>query len=140
MIRIVTAARLRQQDAHLERARDRARSVQAAADEQFAGHARNVRELTRRTEQAEGSSNALRAELDDVRAELRTAKATPQRVVVLLRYGAFHSLHLSIQAAEDHATSLGADPTGWRPATDEPAAQVAWLACSVLLPVPLEVA
>lgn len=126
MIRIVTTARLRQQAAALAQARSRAVKVQEQADRQFAGHTRSALELSSRMQHSERSRDVLRAALENARNELETLKATPRTVVVLLHYGELHSIHPSIQAAEDHAVEAGAHRAWWGPSTGLPASEVPW--------------
>jgi hypothetical protein len=64
-----------------------------------------------------------------LRATRKTA-AEPQLVFVLLRRGAFHSVHGSREAAEKAAERDGAHPDGWltqgAPGTDRPESAVLW--------------
>ncbi|WP_326768134.1 hypothetical protein OG978_29700 [Streptomyces sp. NBC_01591] len=121
MIRIVTTARLRRLTAALYQARRRAAEVQKMTDQAFAGHTRSALDLSSRVERAEHVCSSLRAALEDAHSGLKTA-------VLLLHYGEPHSIHLSLQAAEDHAVELGADRACWGPGTGLPASQVAWRA------------
>jgi hypothetical protein len=94
-----------------------------------------------RTELArlEGELAALRAQhlLDTedravLRALLRTARKASRadRVYVLFRHGALHSVHASVEAAEAAAEAEGAPRAGWtshKPGAPlPPAAEVAW--------------
>lgn len=111
---------------------------------------------TLRTEHAQSLADAARAqgELETLRAQhlldtedravlrmlLRQARKTTtdtQRVFVLLRHGAFHSVHTTREAAEKAAERDGAHPDGWlthgAPGTDVPAAAVLWRIEPVLL-------
>jgi len=103
--------------------------------------------LTTNAARAQGELETLRAQqlLDTedravLRTLLRTARKTAaaqQRVFVLLRRGAFHSVHATREAAERAAERDGAHPDGWlthgAPGTDVPASEVAWR----IQPVPL---
>ncbi|WP_328865785.1 hypothetical protein [Streptomyces sp. NBC_00304] len=126
MIRIVTTARLRRQAAALAQARSRGVEIQEQADRQFAGHTRSALALSSRMQRSEHSRDVLRAALEDARNELEALKAAPRTVVVLLHYGELHSIHPSIQAAEDHAVAAGAHRAWWGPSTDLPAFKVTW--------------
>ncbi|MBB0245050.1 hypothetical protein FNQ90_13260 [Streptomyces alkaliphilus] len=89
----------------------------------------------------EGELETLRAQqlLDTedravLRMLLRTARKQRldrlDRVYVLFRYGALHSVHASLEAAEGTAEAEGASPDGWtshRPGAGMPsAAEVTW--------------
>ncbi|MFJ4458573.1 hypothetical protein [Streptomyces sp. NPDC088928] len=128
MIRIVTTVRLRRLTAALYQARRRAADVQDMSDQAFAGHTRSALDLSRRLDRAERISRSLQAALEDAHGELKTLKATPEKAVLLLHYGEPHSVHPSLQAAEDHAVELGADRACWGPGTGLPASQVTWRA------------
>ncbi|MGK5497299.1 hypothetical protein [Streptomyces sp. URMC 125] len=88
---------------------------------------------------AEGELTVLRAQhhLDTedratLRALLRTARkqAARNRVYVLFRHGALHSVHATIEAAEGAAEAEGAPPSGWttlKPGAPlPPAAETPW--------------
>ncbi|CAL9420975.1 hypothetical protein [Streptomyces sp. enrichment culture] len=106
-----------------------------------------IEELTERlarahadTGRAEGELEALRAQVlldtEDraaLRALLRTVRkqqAALDRVYVLFRRGALHSVHASLEAAEAAAEAEGASRSGWTThppgAAMPPAADVLW--------------
>ncbi|MFF9002636.1 hypothetical protein ACF1GW_35565 [Streptomyces achromogenes] len=122
---------------------DSAIRAETALEDLRAAHARSIADGAR----AEGELKALRAQdlLDTedravLRMLLRQARKTagPQKVYVLLRYGAFHSLHETREAAEEAAERDGADPTAWYTqggtGPQYPADEAAWL----IQPVPLK--
>ncbi|MGX2996180.1 hypothetical protein JNUCC64_18165 [Streptomyces sp. JNUCC 64] len=134
MIRLVRAVRLR---ALVEDATRSGREVARAQDE--------VRELRGRLDEAENDTEIARGDLLEVTRELeaagarvvdleealraaRRAPVAPGMVVVLLRWGAVHSVHASVHDAEASAVAHGADPSGWGPPSSLPASQVAWRA------------
>ncbi|MEU7048047.1 hypothetical protein [Streptomyces eurythermus] len=105
-------------------------------------HARSIADGAR----AEGELSALRSQIlldtEDravLRMLLRQARkaAGPQQVYVLLRRGAFHSVHASREAAEEAAEREGAPRDGWfvqgGQGAPPPTAEVPWR----IQPVPL---
>lgn len=102
-------------------------------------HRQAAEELRAALAHAEGELAVLRAQalLDTedraaLRALLRTARKNNRtdRVYVLFRRGALHSVHASIEAAEAAAEAEGAPRSGWTShspgAALPPAAEVAW--------------
>ncbi|MFF3928586.1 hypothetical protein [Streptomyces hirsutus] len=124
----------RRQDAR--RATDSAIRAETALEDLRAQHAA----LTADAARDAGELETLRAQqlLDTedraaLRLLLRTSRKTiseQQRVFVLLRRGAFHSVHGTREAAEKAAERDGAHPEGWltqgSPGTDCPATDVLW--------------
>ncbi|TXS06907.1 hypothetical protein [Streptomyces sp. wa22] len=125
MIRIVTKARLARLAAGAKQARDRAIEVQEKADAVSSTYFRTVAELTARTVQAEEALAAYADVATALRAELDTAPALGE-VVLLVRYGQPHSIHRGVHAAKARAVAEGAVPDGWRPCSGAPAASDAW--------------
>ncbi|MFJ5876454.1 hypothetical protein ACIQD1_17225 [Streptomyces sp. NPDC093088] len=128
MIRLITTSRLH----HLAETVEQARTDAAAADARTARlvqeHAEQVRALSALVESAESDAAILRddlvrsetalkqatAETGALRAELEEARrAAAVPMALLLFEGAPHSVHGSVQAAKDHAATLGANPVGW---------------------------
>ncbi|MCX4557465.1 hypothetical protein OHA02_14770 [Streptomyces phaeochromogenes] len=133
MIRIVTAARLRELRESASRARARTAEVQRLADAALVRHIHRAWELTARTEKAEtATSNArwdvdlAQAEAALLREELEAVRRDGRSLVLLVHYGVPHSIHRGREAAEAYAATLGVDRHGWGPLTDRPAREVAW--------------
>ncbi|MFD5656944.1 hypothetical protein [Streptomyces hirsutus] len=119
-----------------QRTTDSAIRAETALETLRAKHAALVADAARDA----GELEALRAQqlLDTedravLRLLLRTTRKTiseQQRVFVLLRRGAFHSVHGTREAAEKAAERDGAHPDGWftqgSPGTDCPATDVLW--------------
>ncbi|WP_329356951.1 hypothetical protein [Streptomyces anulatus] len=123
-------------------------SAQAEVQQQRADHAEQTHtadterlgDLERALGQAQGALEILRAQqlLDTedraaLRALLRTARRQTRqadRVFVLFRHGALHSLHATQEAAEAAAEAEGAPRSGWtalKPgAALPPASEVTW--------------
>ncbi|MEU3065041.1 hypothetical protein [Streptomyces subrutilus] len=137
--------------AELHRAVEDLEQIQAdAAEEQRVlddGLLAVIRQVTAERDAARTERDAARTEVEAARAQvlldaedrvalralLRTARrqsATADRVYVLYRYGALHSLHRSMEAAEQAAEAEGAPRGGWtasRPGAALPsAAEVNW--------------
>ncbi|MGI5356179.1 hypothetical protein ACQI4E_12855 [Streptomyces sp. CA-252508] len=127
----MTAERLRRLAEDAEQAREAAAAANTRAAEQYRQHVARVDHLNGLVESAESDAAILREHVAEVEAALKesTAEAAALReelddarqaaavpMGLLLRDGAPHSVHASVQAAKDHAATLGADPAGWRPA------------------------
>lgn len=123
-------------------ATDSAIRAEATAEAQLRrlaqAHADRLR-AERGAARAEGELAALRAQVlldtEDravLRALLRTARRQQRadRVYVLFRRGALHSVHVSMEAAEAAAEAEGAPRSGWTThpagAAMPPAAEVTW--------------
>ncbi|WP_030606243.1 hypothetical protein [Streptomyces achromogenes] len=127
-----------------ETATDSAIRAETALESLRDAHARSIADGAR----VEGELKALRSQalLDtEDRAVLRMllrqarkAATAPQRMYVLLRYGSFHSLHETREAAEEAAERDGADPAAWYTqggtGPQYPDDEAAWL----IKPVPLK--
>ncbi|WP_228974985.1 hypothetical protein [Streptomyces sp. DH12] len=136
MFTLVRTRTLRALRADLAEAEADATAARAKINEQR----RNVARYTQAIDRAEGELKALRAQalLDTedravLRALLRTARkqnAALDRVYVLFRRGALHSVHASLEAAEAAAEAEGAPRSGWTThppgAAMPPAADVLW--------------
>ncbi|MFI9004115.1 hypothetical protein [Streptomyces sp. NPDC053541] len=137
MIRIVTAERLRRLVEDAEQAREAAAAANTQAAEQYRRHVARVDHLNGLAESAQSDAAILREHIVEVEAALKESRAEAAALFgelaesrraeampmgLLLRHGAPHSVHASVQAAKDYAAALGADPAGWRPAgtTDGP--------------------
>ncbi|MGW0945193.1 hypothetical protein ACWD4O_21945 [Streptomyces sp. NPDC002623] len=149
MIRIVTARRLRRLEAEAEQARTRAREVQGQADDAWGRHIREVRDLSARAESAESDAAIVREEVFRLEAALKCAAAgTAERgerirllvraleaarrqgrsLVLLLHWGAPHSIHRSLQDVYDYVAGQGFPVHAWGPGDERPAAEVSWRA------------
>ncbi|WP_190155684.1 hypothetical protein [Streptomyces litmocidini] len=124
----MTAERLRRLLEDAEQARADAVEANARASELHRRHVARVDHLNGRVESAESDAAILRehvaecetalkesaAEVGALREELDVARrAAVVPMALLLRDGAPHSVHASVQAAKDHAATLGANPSGW---------------------------
>ncbi|MFB4197741.1 hypothetical protein [Streptomyces carpaticus] len=139
MISIITTRRLREMTDDIDGLEAELRAVRA--DAAVVGHA--DAELVARVREADAEADALRARLlaeagERARLEAEVERLRAQvlldaedrvalrqllkvvrkqdrrdRVYVLFRRGAFHSVHLSSQAAEEAAEAEGADRAGW---------------------------
>lgn len=140
MIRIVTAGRLRRLAEESEQARARARDVQAEAEAAWAGHVREVWELTSRAESAGSDAAILREEilrleavLNEARTELALmgeeleASRLAGPLVLLLHYGEPHSIHRSHADAFAYTATCGVSVNTWGPRSDRPVADVNWV-------------
>ncbi|PIM70479.1 hypothetical protein CTU88_18025 [Streptomyces sp. JV178] len=140
MIRIVTADRLLRLTEESEQTRARARDVQGEAGAVWAGHVRELWELTSRAESAETDAAILREEILRLEAALTAATADltllgeeceaarreGRSLVLLLHYGEPHSIHADHDAACAYVATLGIPVHAWVPSDERPAAQVLW--------------
>ncbi|MFH8748315.1 hypothetical protein ACH4GK_19360 [Streptomyces rimosus] len=154
MIRIVTAARLAALHAEVDDANDLARQAREDVAEQWTARLAASRELIEERKALTGVAHTAIVQAEEARRQavqlrqaftaallvitrqqqriceleqqLTTARAAPPRLVLLRKYGEPHSLHVSQEAAEKHATTFGAASSGWGPSSDRPAAEVAW--------------
>ncbi|MFE0688999.1 hypothetical protein ACFV0Z_12735 [Streptomyces xiamenensis] len=139
MISIITTRRLREMTDGLDGLEAQVRAVRSDA---VIARRLEALELEARAQEAEAEVDALRArllaeggerarleaEVERLRAQvlldaedrvalrqlLKAVRKDPRdRVYVLFRWGAFHSVHLSSQAAEETAETEGADRGGW---------------------------
>ncbi|MZE55841.1 hypothetical protein GTY86_32110 [Streptomyces sp. SID5770] len=130
MIRVVTAERLRRLLEEAEQARADVAEANARASDLHRRHVARVDHLNGCVDSAESDAAILREHVAEFEAALKksTAEAAALReeledarrvaaepMGLLLRNGAPHSVHASVQAAKDYAATLGADPSGWVP-------------------------
>ncbi|MFC7921785.1 hypothetical protein [Streptomyces cinereoruber] len=128
MIRLITTSRLHQLAEAAEQARTDVEAADARAARLVQEHTEQVRALSGLVESAESDAAILRdglvrsetdlkqatAETGALRVELEEARRLAAVPVALLLFeGAPHSVHGSVQAAKDHAATLGAHPSGW---------------------------
>ncbi|MFZ4296905.1 hypothetical protein ACOZE3_03130 [Streptomyces cinereoruber] len=128
MIRLITTSRLHQLTEAAEQAQTDAKAADAHTARLVQEHAEQVRALSALVESAESDAAILRDELvlskaalkqatsetGSLRVELEEARRVAAVPMALLLFkGAPHSVHGSVQAAKDHATTLGAHPSGW---------------------------
>ncbi|MFF2378641.1 hypothetical protein ACFVUW_30070 [Streptomyces xiamenensis] len=159
MISIISTRRLREMTEAVDGLLDQAATLEARADAAVVRHVADLDQMEARAGDAEAEADALRArllaevgerarleaEVERLRAQLlldaedRVAlrqllkavrKQDHRRVYVLFRWGAFHSVHLSSQAAEEAAETEGADRAGWTRlapgAALPPASEIDW--------------
>ncbi|MEU6959941.1 hypothetical protein [Streptomyces chrestomyceticus] len=67
----------------------------------------------------------LRGRVAELERQLAGTRPAPAWLYLLSHYGEPHSLHLTSEAAKEHAATCGAARTGWT-SSDLPAAEVAW--------------
>ncbi|MEU9226120.1 hypothetical protein AB0D40_17305 [Streptomyces massasporeus] len=147
MIRIVTAARLERLEADASTARGCARRVSGVANEAFGRHVRELFAVTDRAERAEaaaaevgelltGAVDELSAaqqelllkdiEIRRLRAELESESLEGRTLTVLLHYAEPHTVYASREDAYADTATHGADPAGWVPSGERPAAECKW--------------
>ncbi len=148
MIRIVTRAQLARLEDAARTASEQARQTNAAANEAFSRHVRELWNVTDRAERAEATttevgvllSGAL-AELSDaqqellrkdielrrLREELSRGPVEGETVTVLMHHGEPHAVYASREAAHADTTTHGypADHV-WTPCDERPAAAFTW--------------
>jgi hypothetical protein len=143
MIRVVTAGRLHQLKQDAEQARSRARDVQAQADAALGRHVRELHAAADRAERAEAATSEVGAilsrameelsaaqqellrkdiEIRRLRTELEGESMEGRTLTVLLHYGEPHTVY----ACREDAYADGADPAGWVPSGERPAAECKW--------------
>jgi hypothetical protein len=147
MIRIVTAGRLHQLEQDAQQARSWAREVQEQADAALGRHVRELSAAADRAERAEAAtvevgailSRALEElsaaqqelllkdiEIRRLRAELEGESLEGRSLTVLLHYGEPHTVYASREDAYADTATHGADPAGWVPSGERPAAECKW--------------
>ncbi|MFC8493269.1 hypothetical protein ACFUJU_21225 [Streptomyces sp. NPDC057235] len=141
MIRLITTGRLHQLAEAAEQARTDAEAADARAARLVQEHAEQTHRLSGLVESAESDAAILRDELvlsetalkqatveaGALWAELEEARRVAAVPMALLLFkGAPHSVHGSVQAAKDHAATLGANPSGWSHGTVPGATLTGW--------------
>ncbi|MFE5900782.1 hypothetical protein ACFQ67_25700 [Streptomyces sp. NPDC056488] len=137
MIRLITTGRLHQLAEAAEQARTDAEAAGARAARLVQEHAEQTHRLSGLVESAESDAAILRDELvlsetalkqatveaGALWAELEEARRVAAVPMALLLFkGAPHS----VQAAKDHAATLGANPSGWSHGTVPGATLTGW--------------
>ncbi|MET9935199.1 MULTISPECIES: hypothetical protein [unclassified Streptomyces] len=128
MIRLITTSRLHQLAEAAKQVQTDADAADARTARLVQEHAEQMHRLSGLVESAESDTAMLRddlvrsetalrqatAEAGALRAELEEARRVAAVPMALLLFkGAPHSVHGSVQAAKDHAATLGANPVGW---------------------------
>ncbi|MFI8828603.1 hypothetical protein [Streptomyces sp. NPDC053431] len=141
MIRVITTERLRQLVENAEQARAAEADANGRAAEQYRRHVARVDHLHGCVASAESDAAILREHVAEVEAALKEStaeaatlheelnvarRAAVAPAALLLRDGAPHSVHASVQAAKDHAATLGANPAGWLPPGVQGGALTGW--------------
>jgi hypothetical protein len=147
MIRIVTQARIEQLEHDFRSACELARQTSGAANEAFGRHVRELNAATDRAERAEATTTEVgqllaRAmeelsaaqqelllkdiEIRRLRAELEGESMEGRTLTVLLHYGEPHTVYASREDAYADTATHGADPDGWVPSGERPAAECKW--------------
>jgi hypothetical protein len=147
IVRTRTLATLHEECARVESIETEALSLRTDLETQEQGYLAVIKQTAQERDAARAEAEAARKQVEDalaqvlldaedrvaLRALLRTARKQAKaldRVFVLFRYGALHSIHASMDAAEIAAEAEGAPRSGWTSqppgAASPPADQVAW--------------
>ncbi|MEU1377699.1 hypothetical protein ABZ442_29215 [Streptomyces triculaminicus] len=125
MIRLITPRRLESLLEETHEARLRAAEIRAQADRSLVSRIHEVWELTTRAEAAESEAAKLRSALEELSAVVP--------LWLLLHYGELHSIHRTVQAAEDCAVAHGASGN-WGPCSAARSAEeVTWRTVPVMV-------